>query len=186
MEGTSWALVSITAVLVIITGWYATEMRRTVRRMDREYEGRFRPILTFQLIPWRPNLLKLRIQNVGYGPAVDIKGTIESIIHSGSASFSWSYPLLVAGKYEEFGFPMPDDASKEARFNLDAIRHNVKEVRAQLTYNSISGKQYELQDSIQIGEITNSWAKSRMMVTQDHPERIIQRIAEALETIARK
>jgi hypothetical protein len=157
-----------------------------VKRMDQEREQLSKPILTFQLIPWQPQMLKLRIQNVRNGPAFRVKGTIEAIHKSDSASIPWSYPLLTAGKYEEFGFPTPPNAENEERFSLDKIRERVIEVRAKFTYGSASGSEYELNDSIRVQEITYDWLVSKMMATQDHPERILPRIAKALEDLARK
>lgn len=186
MTDATWALVGVTIVLVIVTAWYATENRRMVKRMDQEREELSRPVLTFQIIPWQPQLLKLRIQNVGNGPALQIKGTIESVRRSGSVNIPWSYPILAASKYEEFGFPTPSGASNEERFRLDEIRSNVIEIRAKFRYSSASGSQYELNDSIQIQQLTDDWSASRMMATQDHPERIMPRIAKALEDLAKK
>jgi len=64
-------------------------------------------------------IVEAQDQNVGNGPAVGVKGTIEAMLKSGSASIPWSYPLLAAGKYEEFGFPTPPGASNEERFELE-------------------------------------------------------------------
>lgn len=186
MTEASWALVGVTIVLVAITAWYAMETHRTVKRMDQEREQLSRPVLTLQLIPWQPQLLKLRIQNVGNGPALGVKGVIDAVMKSGSISAPWSYPLLGTGKYEEFGFPMPAGTSNEERFRLDAIRAKVIEVRAEFTFRSVSGCQYELKDSMQIQQVTDDWLASRMMTTQDHPERILPRIARALEDLAKK
>jgi hypothetical protein len=115
-----------------------------------------------------------------------VKGTIEAILKSGSASIPWSYPLLAAGKYEEFGFPTPPGTSNEDRFRLDAIRSKVTEVRAKFAYKSVAGRQYELMDSIQIQDVTDDWIASRMMATNDHPERLLPRIAKALEDLVKK
>lgn len=186
MTDATWALVGVTIILVIVTGWYATETRRTVKRMDQEREQLSRPFLTFQLIPWQPQLVKLRIQNVGNGPAFRVKGTIEAIRKSGSASIPWSYPLLAAEKYEEFGFPAPPEANNEERFRLDEIRSKVIEVRAKFTYSSASGSKYELNETVQVQQVTDDWLASKMMATQDHPERILPRIAKAIEDLARK
>jgi len=185
MIDANWVLAGVTFILVLLTGWYATEMRRTVKRMDRQLEEMSRPYLTFQLVPWQPQLLKLRVQNVGNGPAMHIAGTIESVMDSGSTSVHWGYPMLAAGKYEEFGFPVPSGSSNDERFRLDSIKAKINEVRAEFVYNSASGCQYELKDTIQVKQVTEDWASSRMMATQDHPERILPRIAKALEDLAK-
>jgi hypothetical protein len=109
MNEAAWALVGVTFILAVLTGWYAFEAHR--ERVERN-----RLILTFQLIPWEPGIVKLRIQNAGNSAASNIKGTIESMLYTGTASISWSYTVLASGKYEEFGFPMPADAKTEEHF----------------------------------------------------------------------
>jgi hypothetical protein len=85
MTEADWALVGVTAVLVLITFWYATETHRTVSRMDRQREEMSRPVLTFQLVPWQANLVKLRIQNVGSGPAIKVIGTVQTRCNKGQS-----------------------------------------------------------------------------------------------------
>ena len=186
MNEVNWALAGVTFLLAAITGWYAFEMRRSVGRMDKEREEMHRPVLTFQLIPWLPGVVKLRIQNVGSGAASGIEGTLQTVSNKGTFGWSWSYPVLGPGKYEEFGIQIRLDTGYKACFDVDKIRSTVTEVKAELTYKSVSGHQYKLEDSIQIQKVTEDWLQSKMMITQDHPDRLLPRIARALEDIARK
>jgi len=186
MTEASWTLASVTIVLVIITIWYAIETRRIVKRMDMEREESYRPVITFQLIPWQPNLLKLRIQNIGNGPAFDVKGSIKTFTNSGQIPIPWSYPLLGKDKYEEFGFAIQSDDGIKTIYKLDEIRSNVIETQVELVYTSIHGKQYKLEESIKVQEVTNDWIASKMMATQDHPDRLLPRIAKTLEEISNK
>jgi hypothetical protein len=179
-------LVIATSILALITCWYAFETRRMVRRMDREVEEIHRPILAFQLIPWEANLLKLRIQNVGNGAANKIEGKLISVTKEGTTIVPWSYSVLNCDKYEEFGIPMPAGKDHLDMFDIERIKETVIEVKAEFIYNSIAGKQYELKDSIQIQHITSDWVASKMMATQDNPERIMPRIAKSLEELAKK
>ena len=144
-----------------------------------------RPVLTLQLIPWEATLIKLRIQNVGNGAASGVKGEMEAVTKAGLLSVPWSFPLLASGKYEEFGFPIPPDGKSDDRFRLDSVRERIPEVRAHFSYRSTYGTEYELEDSIDIREVTDDWLASRMMATQDHPDRLLPRIAKALESLAK-
>ena len=179
----TWSLVGVTFLLVLAAAWYAAETRRLVDRMDKEREARERPILAFHLVPWQGGLVKLRIQNVGLGPAFAISGTIEGESKGGPISFPWTYPLLTPGKYEEFGFPAVDDDA-EGRFHIDKVRERFDSVRAKFTYKAANEKIHELDSLINVRDITDSWMKALMLATEDHPERLMPRIAKALDKIA--
>ena len=179
-------IVVLTGLLVLVTLWYATETRRMVSRLDRQQETVTRPVLTFQLIPWHAKVLKLRIENVGAGPAFDVQGTVEAFTSDGPDTFPWSYPLLGSGRYEEFGIPAPANASSQERFNLDAIRARVSALRAAFTYRSAAHRPYTLDTTINVTNVTQDWVDSQMMATEDHPDRLLPRIAKALEDIAKK
>ncbi len=186
MAEASWAVVGVTFVLALLTGWYAWATHQIVRRMDRQQEEMVRPWLTFEMVPWQPNLLKLRVGNVGPGSALNIKGEIRASLKNGeSVAVPWSYHLLPPNKYEEFGFPMPADAPNDARFRLGEINKRVATTEAHFTYSSVSGYQYKLDDAIPVERITSDWINSRMLATEDHPDRLLPRIAKALEDLAK-
>jgi len=180
----TWALVGATILLFAAACWYAAETRRMVRRMDIEREEKIRPVLTFQLIPWAPGLIKLRIKNVGSGPAKDIAGKIESVfIGSGSEAINWSYPLLDPDRYEEFHIPLPTGIDRTKGFDSKTVKSKVSQIKTIFAYKSILGIPYKLEDSIDIQEVTKDWLDSKMLVTQDHPDRLLPRIAKALDEL---
>lgn len=184
MTGATWGLVGVTFLLVLVAGWYAWETRRLVDRTDKEREARERPMLAVHLVPWEAQLMKLRIQNVGPGAAFEISGAIEGVSAGRSLSFPWAYPLLAPGKYEEFGFPTADKDDRQGRFQVDKIRERFETIRAKFTYKAGTGKEYELDKTINIRDITDAWLEARMMATQDHAERLGPRIAKALDKMA--
>jgi hypothetical protein len=186
MDVATWVLAVVTLVLAGATGWFAYDNHQVLKRMDREREDRISPVITLQLIAWDARLLKLRIQNVGTGAALEIKGKIQSIfIGDSSRSIDWSYPLLAPDKYEELPIPMPEDVPREKHFDWNSIRPVVDLIKADFEYKSISGLSYRRADTIKIQEVTQGWIDSRMLVTRDHPERLMPRIAKTLEDIAK-
>ena len=181
-----FVLVAVTFILVCITAWYAWETRLIVKNMERDREASHRPLLSFQVVPWDGVNLKLRIQNVGGGPAFGIEGKIEAGTKHGVDSFPWSYPFLGVDKYEEFGFPMPEGTSTQDRFSFEKIRERISVVRAIFKYSAVNEQAYELNDSIPIAKVTKDWVDSKMLVTADHPDRIMPRIAKFLEEIIKE
>ena len=186
MTEATWGLVAGTLILAVVAAWYAFETHRIVDRMDKEREAKDRPTLAFHLVPWGPKTLKLRIQNVGIGAAFALKGDIEGFLNGERVgAYPWSYQVLAPGKYEEFGFPTEPSASPDDRFNMDAVRGRFERVHAYFTYKSASGREYVLDDTIRVRDITAEWIASRMMATQDHPDRLLPRMAKALDEIAK-
>lgn len=184
MTAATWSIVGVTFVLAVTAAWYAWETRRVVDRMDKEREARERPVLALHLVPWGPMSVKLRIQNVGMGPAFNISGAIEGWSGEQLLGLPWSYPLLPPDKYEEFGFPAEADSDAGSRFRMDEVRQRFENIQANFSYKSASGHEYVLHDTIAVRDITEDWLKSRMLATQDHPERLAPRMAKALDDIA--
>jgi hypothetical protein len=90
------------------------------------------------------------------------------------------------GQFEEFGVParQTDGAKEHARlFSLDDIRDQIESVTASFRYTSSLGREYSMADSIDVTSLTDSWIASEMMATQDHPDRLLPRIARTLEGI---
>jgi hypothetical protein len=175
--------VTLTIVLILITAWYAYETRRIVAKMDQDREALTRPVLVFSLVPWTANNVKLRVENVGVGPALGITGMISSLVDEQTLSVAWQYPCLTSGKFEEFGIPIPGG---KREFQFEAVRNRIQQIGATLEYVSAGGKKYQLESAIKIKEVTDSWIESHMLATEDHPDRIWPRIAKAVENVAKK
>jgi len=152
-----------------------------VRGMNQEREEMHRPLLTLQLVPWTGNLVKLRIQNVGGGPAFNVHGEIHSETKDGIITIPWSYEVLGVDKYEEFGVPTSKE-KHEFEFNL--IREaGVRRVRANLKCKSAANVEYITERVINVEELTGDWVASHMLVTEDNPDRLMPRIARAIENL---
>jgi len=177
---TAWVIVVLTVVLTCITGWYAYETRQLVKLTNIQIKEIRKPVLAFQLIPWRGMALKLRIQNVGKGPAFNIEGSIESDMGVNKKSVPWSYSMLDVGKYEEFG--VPSDSGKSI-FHFDEIRNQVLTITAKFSYENDAGERFKLYYSINVKQLTQDWFDSKMLISQDSPEHMLPRIAEAIEEL---
>ena len=186
MFGATVALVAVTFLLAVGAAWYATETRRMVKRMDMQREESVRPFLALQVVPFGPNLVKLRIQNLGPGPALNVTAKFDVLPSFHGSEVEWSYPLLAPGKYEEFGFPAPPGSRAEERHDLNIVRERISAVTANFAYGSASGRRYNREQCIDVSKVGHDWVSSGMMATEDHPERLMPRIAKALEGIGTK
>lgn len=189
MSAGVWVQAIATVILVIMTGLYVRESRQMVKNMEREREEMHRPILIFQMLYWWASMeLVLRIQNVGSGAAVDVEGTIESRLKAGGpVLFRWGRKLLCAGQYQDLSIPMTKATRKEDRLSVERIQESVVDVRTKLKYKSTIGVEYELDDTKAIEKVTKIMDEAGMsqeLVHGDDTERVMSRIAGALEEIA--
>ncbi len=101
---------------------------------------------------------------------------------------NWKYSAMRVGYFEEFGIPIPEDESGEwtESFKNDEIRAKVSKITVDSSYQATTGEQYEDTEVIDVAAITSSWIAKKMMATEDHPERLVPRIARALEKISKQ
>ena len=68
-----WATAVLTAVLAIITGYYAWEARASRRIAREQLDSLVRPIITASLVLRHNHMIYLRVANDGNSPALDLR-----------------------------------------------------------------------------------------------------------------
>lgn len=71
-------LAALTAVLIVITAYYAWQTRRAVVEMQRARQLSVRPKLVIAIEMPDPTIGRIAIKNVGAGAALDVDVTLPS------------------------------------------------------------------------------------------------------------
>jgi hypothetical protein len=96
----------LTLVLILVTGFYAWQTRRTVVEMKRSREAQMLPKLALELQPKYGAIATLDITDVGPGPAIDLDLELSFEPAPGSDAppqvKKWRAPALVHGQRQNF------------------------------------------------------------------------------------
>lgn len=170
-------LATSTAVLVIVTGYYAKQTKNTVDVLKRTAELSVRPHLkgTFQQIG--PVAGDLKIQNVGNGPAnrIELSYWIDS---KDETKRNWTKPLLMPNDSDEFFIPKNEN---QPAFDNVYFEDNQTTIRITGKYFDILDNEYKIDDSIDVTAYVKQWKKTSVRY-KESPE---QEISKSIEKIAR-
>lgn len=158
----SFAAFLTTLMLLMVTWRYTLYTKRIA-------EGASAPRLSAWLFAPAGNLVFLRLGNVGLGPALDITFTLRFDAIDEPIVLRW--PLLVAKEFEDLKMPSTQDGV-EAALRIPEVRQ-LGGVTVTTTCQALDGKPHESSDRIELEAILQSAISAQMMVTEDHPARVM-------------
>jgi hypothetical protein len=130
-----WVSVFVTTVLVIINGYYAWQVRKTIDEMKKAREAEFMPHIRaelsfFGLIP------VMKITNFGKGPAINIK---TKITFSGGETKPWEQTVMSPN--ESIHLTLPGA-------NMNEILQRAAQIMVSGEYEDIFGKVLKIDDKM--------------------------------------
>jgi len=123
-------------LLVIITAVYVGLTWRMIREMQRTREAELEASLITTVVHMGGPHVKLRLQNVGQGPALDIEARIRLEPIGTSENRTWRNPALLSGDFQDFKFPDTTDKP----FDLNYLAENYDNVCIDLHWSSLLHK----------------------------------------------
>jgi len=164
-----------TMVLVIITGYYAKQTKKTVTAIEKSAELSIQPHLKASIIMMGPVAIDLKISNVGNGAAKNIE--LEFWIETkDSTKKNWNKPLLMPKEGEEFFIP---DEQKGSQFGIDYFKQNQTTICIKGKYYDILGKGHLIDDKIDVTAYVNQFENTQIR----YQEKPIDKIATKMEAI---
>ena len=141
-----WVSVFVTTVLVVINGYYAWQIRRTIDEMKKAREAEFMPhvraeLSFFGIIP------VIKITNFGKGPAINIK---TKITFSGGETKPWEQTVMSPN--ESIHLILPGE-------NMSEILQKAGQIMVSGEYKDIFGKVYSMHDKMDTKEFIEQTQK---------------------------
>jgi hypothetical protein len=164
-------LVAVTAIYVILT-W------RMVKDMRQAREAEIEPHLVASLFVFPILNVKLRIQNAGRGPALDIKAEFWLEPAVGTTTSTWLHPVLLSNSFEEFFLPGREFSLEKLASLHDKLIVNLQWVNA---FKHVQKAKYE----IDLKKQKDGWTNAGFLA---HPEEIsiqLGKIKDELNQIRR-
>jgi hypothetical protein len=173
---TNRAVAVTTAILVIVTLWYAWQTRQMVSQMESAREAQIRPHLALSVELERAGGVFLRVANAGVGPALSVDVRIESEAGSG-VMIPYMTPVLAPGAGQSF---IVRDGTGQAVSDLKQLVHTLQAKRVKLTgtFTDALGRGHQVEDSLSLEEYSDAYYSRTWRAQSDDQ---LKRIADALE-----
>ncbi len=166
-----WAIASLTAVLIIITAYYAWQTRRTVVEMQRTRSAAMRPHLSVGFDHLGARKAFVKVTNSGPGTAFNVRLNID--FGPGASSSAWHSPLLAAGASERFKPPGDE-------YSMDKLSELYERINVLGRCTDAEGEEIAFEDSIHVRE---HWAALTASDNLLPPEDQLKKIAGELHEI---
>lgn len=175
---------TLTAVLVLVTAYYAFQNRRMVQEMARSRAITVLPKLSLSWVMLGPVNPVPALTNVGPGPALDVDVVMTYVPVAGSSaapiSVRWESNLMVAGEHNEFLTP---EGGGGSMMQTDELAERYVEVRLSGSCIDALGEVHQVRDVLT--DIA-AWKKMsgdslRRWQSPDSEKRLAQAIAEELK-----
>ena len=139
----------LTAVLVLVTGYYAFQNRQMVREMAKTRAIAVLPSLSLSWEMLGPVNPVPAISNVGPGPALDVDVAITYVPIDGSSEdpivVRWQSNLMVAGERNEFLTP---EGVEGSMMQTEELANRFLEVRLTGKCLDVLGNAHEVDDTL--------------------------------------
>lgn len=162
-------LVVVTVIYVVLTYWLVRETRRA-------REAEVEPELVASLIPIGGNwLVKLRINNVGNGPALGIKAKFRLEPANDVADVNWFHPVLISGAFEDFRMP-------GGKHSLKRLSEEHDKLIIEMSWINSFKKKKEKKVVFDFKSMIEGWSEVRMLLP---PEEISTQLGQIKDELAR-
>jgi len=149
-----------TLILVIVTMAYVLFTRRMVVEMRKAREQEMEPVILTTIIAIGAKECKLRIQNVGFGPAINMKAEITNKADRGDTQI-WNYPAMISNGYEDFFLPI-NITSNIPKNNQNS--ENIEKIIIVLSWSNIFEKGHSEKRELFLNYQNNDWYKTHQII----------------------
>jgi len=169
-ENSSLLLAAITAVYVFLT-W------RMVRELRKAREAELKPYLVAHLIPFGRLSVKLRITNVGSGPAFNVESTMGLKPSESASEYLWRQPALLASVSAEFRLPTGETSLEELASKYEGLVVNLK-------WTDMFMHKSSALFEINFVSLKESWTEAQWLIPPEEVPVQLGRIKDELRRIA--
>jgi hypothetical protein len=172
-------LVIVTAILAILTGFYAIQTKKTVMVLEKTARMEFLPKIKGNIHLIGPVDIDFRISNVGKGPASDVRVNFR-VIGEQTVEREWTQPLMKPNEFQDFFIPVNDE--NETQSNIPFFQNNETRIELDASYKDILDVDHSSTEIINISEFVNQFERTLSV----HNEDTISKISRSLERIGKE
>lgn len=145
VSASDWVLI-LTAVLVLVTGYYAWQTRQTVNEMKSARATQVMPRLVPTLAKLPGAQVLLRVVNAGAGPAFNVD--VELLLEPDGEPIRYIAPVMSPGEYQDFFAPGKGPGGSEIQ--LAAISSVWQTLRLRGACSDALGNAHSMDESLDL------------------------------------
>lgn len=176
-------LVIVTGILVILTGFYAIQTKKTVKVLEKTARMEFLPKIKGHVNMIGPVNIDFRISNVGKGSASDVRVNF-TFIGQHTVERTWTQPLMKPNDFQDFFIPINDD--NQTQSNIPFFQNNETRIEFNATYRDILDINHSSTEVINISEFVNQFERTLAVYNEETTSKIsrsLERIGQELRDI---
>jgi hypothetical protein len=105
-------LVIVTAILAAITGYYATQTRKSVIALEESTRAQLKPFLKASIVHLGPEDIAIKINNVGKGSAERIRIEFAIKVKSSIVKRIWEQELMAPNDFQTYFVPKSENETE--------------------------------------------------------------------------
>lgn len=148
IDNTNWFLAIITAILAMITGYYAWQTKKSVIALEESIKAQFKLFLKGSIAQIGPAALELQITNIGKGSAEEITVSFGTREFTGSQR-TWRTELLQPNEHQKFFIPIGERAD-EVQMDFNFFGDNQTTIDLNWRCSDILGNPNEQSQTINV------------------------------------
>jgi len=185
VTASDWVLI-LTAVLVLVTGYYAWQTRQTVKEMKSARATQLlpRPVPTLAKLPGAQVLL--RVVNAGAGPAFNVD--VGLLLEPDGEPIRYLAPVMSPGEYQDFFAPGKGPGGSEIQ--LAAISSVWQTLRLRGACSDALGNRHSIDESLDLDHFAKVYLAGTWVRPDDEYLKTIadnmMAIGKGIEAIAKQ
>jgi|SRR5687767_6959199 len=157
-------LLIITAILAILTGFYAIQTKKTVTVLEKTARMEFLPKIKGNIHMIGPTDIDFRISNVGKGPASEVRVNFR-VIGEQTVAREWVQPLMKPNEFQDFFIPINDE--NETQSNTPFFQNHETRIELDATYRDILDIDHSSTEIINVSEFVNQFERTLSVFNEE-------------------
>ena len=180
-----FALVLLTAALVVTTIAYAYFTAKMVTEMRESRELSIRPRIALEVQMLSPTIGMVALRSLGPGTAVDV-AVLLSFTPPGETR-AWRSPVFVPGQQAIFETPPPVEG--DLGHNMEALKKHGVTVVAKGSMSDLNGREYRIDETLSAADWWSVVSESQQLFLTDvraETNRELEKLRRAVEKIGKR
>lgn len=171
-------------LLVVITAFYVVLTWRMVKEMRKARESEIEPYVVSSLNPYGPAYAQIRIDNIGRGPALNVKVRIAVHPNNDALTRVWQHPVMLPDS--SYTFLLPSRTQTGSLPSIRQLTDEYSEISTEIDWINSFGRKKRNFTSFNLQKQIQGWYNAGHIMPPEDTTTQIKNICDAVEKVGRE